>query len=68
MFSDIEPSGPLLTLKIDAALLIDTISFDPRLARGERTARAEMLRSTALENRVVEGEQYQGVMLEIVVE
>ena len=68
MFSDTEPVGPLLTLKVDPALLIDAISFDPRLAKGERISRAEVLKGTALEDRVVDGEQYQGVMLEIIVE
>ena len=68
MFSDPEPSAALLPLKVDLGFLVDAISFDPRLAKGERLERAELLRGTGLEGRVVDGEQYQGVLLEIIVE
>lgn len=68
MFTNSEPSGALLKLQIDPVLLIDGICFDPRLTKAERMERADLLRGTGLEEKVLDGDQYQGVALQIIVE
>lgn len=68
IFSGVNPTGALLPLSVDPALFVDEVAFDPRLATGERLERAEILRDTSLKSRVVDREQYQGVLLQIIVE
>src|SRR5437660_807718 len=68
VFSDSSPGGNLLNLAVSPPLFIDEISFDPRLASGERITRCEMLVGTELEGRVVDSGQYQKKGLEIIVE
>lgn len=68
MFSGAEQAGSLLTLNIEPASFIDEVEFDPRLAKGERIERAELLKGSSLEGRVVERDQYQGLLLEIIVD
>jgi hypothetical protein len=65
MFPRSGPTEPLLRLKVDPASFIDEVVFDPRLAKAERLERAQILDGTQLGGRVVDREQYQGVVLEV---